>query len=179
MKRIGKMVSLSAVLCILTVGLGTRVIAPVHAAAVPLPFHAVISGNANPNFLDACTIANHETATGNALHLGKISWTSDETAGFVPCPPPAFPAVIQVSGHFTITAANGDEIRGDYHTTGTFDPVAGVSVSGKYTFTSGTGRFSNVTGTGVITANGAAAPPFEVVGSLDGTINYAGGRDKL
>jgi hypothetical protein len=72
-------------------------------------------------------------------------------------------------------AANGDEIHGEFHTTGTLDPTNGDSVSGQYTLTSGTGRFSNVTGNGIIAANGGA-PPFEFVGSLNGTINYGGGN---
>jgi hypothetical protein len=172
MKRISKIVLLSAALWSLTVGLSAQINTRVNAAAVARPFHAVIQGNANPSFIDPCTIQNHETASGTALHLGRITLISDEIAAFVPCPPPTLPAIIEVTGHFTMTAANGDQIQGDYHTTGTFDPVAGVSVSGKYTFKSGTGRFSNVSGTGVITANGGAAPPFEVVGSFDGTINY-------
>lgn len=176
MKRISRIVFLSAALCILTVALGTQISNPANAASVPRPFHAVIQGNANPTFTGPCTIDNHETGSGTALHLGAITWNSDETASFVPCPPPTFPAIIEVSGHFTITAANGDEIHGEYHTTGTFDPASGVSVSGGYTLTSGTGRFSNVTGSGVITANGAATPPFETVGSLDGTINYGEGQ---
>ena len=170
--RISKIVLLSAALCVLAVGAGAQTLSLLNTAAAARPFHAVIEGNANPTFIDPCTIENHETASGKALHLGRITWSSDEMAVFVPCPPPTFPAIIEVTGNFTMTAANGDEIYGEYHTTGTFDPVAGVSVRGEYTFTSGTGRFRNVTGTGVITANGAATPPFEVVGSLDGTISY-------
>jgi hypothetical protein len=170
--RTSKVLLLSAALCTLSIGVAAQTLSPLDTAAAARPFHAVIEGNANPTFIDPCTIENHETASGKALHLGRISWSSDEMAVFVPCPPPTFPAIIEVTGHLTITAANGDEIYGEYHTTGTFDPVIGVSVKGTYTFTSGTGRFRNVTGAGFVAANGAATPPFEVVGSLDGIITY-------
>jgi hypothetical protein len=105
------------------------------------------------------------------VHLGKIIWSSDETAQFLSCPPPG--AAIAVSGQFKIVAANGDEISGSYRTTGTFDPINGVSAQGAYSFVSGTGRFINVTGSGVIAAHGAANPPFDFVASLDGTISYS------
>jgi len=142
-----------------------------HEAA--RPFHAVIHGNANPFPIDPCTLGNHETGSGHALHLGAITWTSDETVKFLSCSPPSPPgSAIAVSGTFTITAANGDEIKGEYQTTGTLDPVNGVSVLGAYTLVSGTGRFANVTGSGVIAAHGAGAPPFEFVSSMNGIIEY-------
>src|ERR1700730_3896039 len=107
-------------------------------------------------------------------HLGVITWFSDETVQFLSCSPPSTPGpAIAVSGHFKILAANGDEIDGEYQTTG-FDTVNGVSVHGGYTFVSGTGRFINVAGSGVIVAHGVASPPFDFVGSLDGTIRYSG-----
>ena len=105
------------------------------------------------------------------MHLGAITWLSDETVQFLSCPPPG--SAIGVPGHFKIVAANGDEIDGEYQTTGTFDPVNGVSVQGEYTFVSGTGRFTNVTGSGVITAHGDANPPLDFVAALDGTIRYS------
>ena len=39
----------------------------VNASEVTLPFFAVDHGNANPVPIDACTLANHETASGYAL----------------------------------------------------------------------------------------------------------------
>jgi hypothetical protein len=158
-------------LCLFARG-GTPVNSSVNASAASLPFHAVIDGNANPFPIGQCTLGNHETGTGRAVHLGVITWSSDEIAQFVNCPPPG--SAIAVSGQFKIMAANGDEIDGEYQTTGTFDPVNGVSVQGGYTFVSGTGRFTNVTGSGVIAAQGATSPPFDFVGSLDGTIRYSG-----
>lgn len=164
-------------LCTLIIALGTKINTPVHAAAVSRPFHAVIQGNASPTPIDPCTLDNREAGSGTALHLGAIKWSDHEVAQFLSCSPPNPPGpAIGVSGQFTIVAADGDEIHGEFHTTGTFDPTNGVSVSGQYTLTSGTGRFSNVTGSGIIAANGGAAPPFEFVGSLNGMINYGGGN---
>jgi hypothetical protein len=96
------------------------------ASSVLLPFHAVIHGNANPFPIDACTLGNHETGSGRAVHLGKITWSSDETAQFLSCSPPSPPGpAIAVSGKFKMLAANGDEIDGEYETIGTFEPVNG------------------------------------------------------
>jgi hypothetical protein len=149
---------------------------PGHAdgvsSAVALPFHAAFQGQANPFQIDECTLGNRETGSGLALHLGKWTWSDTETVHFLSCPPPG--SAIAVSGQFAIVAANGDKIDGTFETTGTFDPINGVSAQGGYTFVSGTGRFSDITGTGVITAHGAATPPFDFVASLDGTISRSG-----
>ena len=137
-----------------------------------VPFHAVLQGEANPVPIGECTLANTETGSGVATHLGKWTWSDQETAQFLSCPPPG--SAIAVTGQFVMVAANGDEIDGTFETSGTFDPVNGVSVQGPYIFVSGTGRFLNVTGSGIITAHGSAGPPFDFVGSLDGVISYKG-----
>lgn len=172
MRKTRNIILLTLAFTVLGIALRTLISSSVNAASGPLPFHAVIEGNANPFPIGPCTLGNHETALGTAVHLGKIAWTSDEVAQFLSCPPPG-PA-IAVVGHFKIVAANGDEIHGTYQTSGTFDPINGISVSGPYTLVSGTGRFSNITGSGIIRAQGATTPPFDAVGSLDGTINYSG-----
>ena len=141
-------------------------------AAENVPFHAVLQGNANPSFTGPCTVANTEIGSGLALHLGKWTWSDQETAQFLSCPPAG--SAVMVTGKFRMVAANDDEIDGTFETTGTFDPVNGIAVQGPYTFVSGTGRFTNVSGSGVIAAHGSVAPPFDFVGSLDGVISYAG-----
>jgi len=143
-----------------------------RSAAQQLPFHAAFQGNFDPSPIDQCTLANHETGSGVALHLGTWTWSDDETVRFLSCPPPG--TAIAVSGHFKMLAANGDEIQGTVETTGTFDPVAGISVQGGYTFVSGTGRFAHVSGTGVIAAHGSATPPFDFLTTMDGTISNIG-----
>ena len=114
MSKTRYIVVLTLAFTVFGVALRTVISSPVNAASVLLPYHAVIQGNANPFPIDPCTLGNHETASGQALHLGKITWTSDEVAQFLSCPPPG-PA-IAVTGHFTIVAANGDEIHGTYQT---------------------------------------------------------------
>jgi hypothetical protein len=135
-----------------------------------LPFHATFQGEANPVPTGECTLANTETGSGVALHLGKWTWSDQESVQFLACPPPG--SAIAVMGQFLMVAANGDEIEGTFETTGTFDPVTGVSVQGGYIFVSGTGRFANVTGSGTIAAHGSATAPFDFVASLDGVISY-------
>lgn len=162
MKRTTRPISLPVIFGISVIVISILTIRFVTAAAVARPFHAVVHGNTNPVPINPCTLGNHETGSGRAIHLGVITWSSDETVQFLSCSPTTPPGpAIGVSGHFTIVAASEDEIHGEYQTNGTFDPVNGVSVSGGYTLVSGTGRFSNVTGAGTITAHGAANPPFE------------------
>src|SRR5712691_2116804 len=123
MKSISSVTRLAAALTVLGVTLSAPINGTIGASAVALPFHAVIDGNANPFPIDPCTLGNHETGSGRAVHLGVITWFSDETVQFLSCSPPSTPGpAIAVSGHFKILAANGDEIDGEYQTTG-FDTV--------------------------------------------------------
>ena len=171
-RLISKLALLPVALILLGLTSSTPINIAANASDVKLPFHAVIHGTAVPSFTGPCTFTNHETGSGLAIHLGVITWTSDETVQFLSCPPPGT-AIAATNIKTTIVAANGDEIFVEYTTTGTLDPVNGVSVSGGYNFVSGTGRFTNVTGSGVITAHGpGGGPPFDFVGSLDGTISY-------
>jgi hypothetical protein len=137
-----------------------------------LPFHAVLQGQANPVPTGECTLANTETGSGVATHLGKWTWSDQESVQFLSCPPPG--SAIAVTGQFVMVAANGDEIDGTFETNGTFDPINGVSVQGGYIFVSATGRFANVTGSGTIAAHGSAGSPSDFVASLDGVISYKG-----
>jgi hypothetical protein len=154
------------------VGLAISFALPIFAQQTGVPlktFHAVIQGIANPTFTGPCTFTNRETGSGHAIHLGIITWSDEETVQFLSCPPPG--SAIAVTGNFKILAANGDEIDGEFQTTGTLDPINGVNVQGPYKFLSGTGRFSNVTGSGVIAAHATAGSP-DFVASMDGAISY-------
>jgi len=71
-----------------------------------------------------------------------------------------------VSGTIAIIAANGDELDASF--TGHF--VSAEDVVGTYTFTGGTGRFSDATGSADFTAH--APSVFDVSVSFDGTIGY-------
>lgn len=146
---------------------------PPNAGGRMQPFHAVINATATPQFA-GCSLTNDETGSGLAIHLGKITWTSHETGTVVPCPPSSSTANVDITGEFTIGAANGDEIQGEYHTQVTLDLTTGdVSILGRYTFHSGSGRFSNVSGSGIIAGNGSTVAG-EAAGTMDGSINYSG-----
>ncbi len=162
---------------LLGLALGCAAIAaanPTKAAGHSRPFQAEFAGNAHPSPEGPCTLANWEAGQGEAAHLGATTWADTETAYFLDCTPQTGPTgpAIAVDGTFTLTAANGDVIHGTFHTTGTFDPTTGVTVSGTYKFTSGTGRFVDVTGSGIITGSGSSAPPFAFVGTMTGDISY-------
>ena len=95
-----------------------------NASEVTLPFFAVDFGNAHPFTIDACTLGNHATTSGYALPIGAFTETGDLIARFVSCSPSSPPgAAFELTGKFKILAANGEEVDGEVHTTGTFDPV--------------------------------------------------------
>jgi len=132
-----------------------------------LPFHTIFSGNANPQPTpNPCILANRETGSGTAMHLGRFTWLSDETVDLCPVPGHGM-----VTGHFVLAAANRDQIYGQYQTDAQFD-LNGVSVIGRYQLTGGTGRFKDASGSGTLEAMGALAPPFPFEASLSGTISY-------
>ncbi len=144
-----------------------------HGSAIMQPFHAVVQVTATPAF-DGCSFTNDEAGSGLAIHLGKMTWTSHEVGTLVVCPPTSSNALVDITGEFTLGAANGDEIQGEYHTQVTLDLTSGdVSIYGKWKFNSGTGRFTNVTGSGVIAGNGSTVTG-EAGGTLDGFIHYGG-----
>jgi hypothetical protein len=131
-----------------------------------LKFKARLAGFADPKFNDDGTISNTENAVGQATHLGRFTWVSTELAV------PVGPNTLHVQGSFTITAANGDELEGTYETTGTVDweTFTGYFI-GPYWVTHGTGRFAQATGSGTIIGVGNLLDPYEIVGSLSGTMS--------
>ena len=138
--------------------------APVLADEL-VPFEARLEGFANPVFNPDGTISNTEVGVGQATHLGLFAWASEELAVFTG------PDQLSVVGSFTLTAADGDQVFGTYETVVTIDfPV--LSILGQYVITGGTGRFANATGTGrFVNATGSLLAPFEIGGSLSGTIS--------
>jgi hypothetical protein len=156
-------------LALLVVGLA----AAIRADEAARPFSATLDGFASPVFLpDGCTIVNDEHGTGNAQHLGAITWVSHETVDV--CSDPAGGIV---TGQITLTAANGDQLFGEYQAVAVLDFVGGqVSANGQLHFTGGTGRFEGASGGGVISALGRLTPPFDLVGGISGIVNYQPGR---
>ena len=150
---------------VLVLGLSGRA----GAAADFRPFTATLDGFAGPApTADPCVLANAEHGTGNARHLGAITWVSNETVNL--CSNPAGGDVV---GQLTITAANGDTLTFSYQTLAHLDFATNeVSAAGNWVVVSGTGRFAAAAGHGVITANGSLLPPFELIGGMSGVIAY-------
>ena len=92
---------------------------------------------------------------GNATHLGNF--TRHETITFTG--PGTF------VGHLAFVAANGDELDADL--AGHF--VSADDAVGTYTFTGGTGRFSDATGTATFAASKSG---LDVALTFKGTIDY-------
>jgi hypothetical protein len=130
-----------------------------------VPFEARIAGYAAPIFHPNGTVDNTENAIGNATHLGLCTWYSVEFAVLTG------PGQFHVCGSFTLTAANGDQVFGRYATDGHADEMAFGHFEGPYCIEGGTGHFANATGSGTIRGVGNLMSPFEIVGSLSGTIS--------
>ncbi len=154
---------------ILTVAVAVAGLPYAGDALAEQPSRVLISGNANPVPVagNPCLLTNVESGTGHGLHLGALTWASEERVDFCVVPPKGV-----VTGHFTLTAANGDVVQGTYTTLADLDQATvTVNAVGTYELTGGTGRFVGVGGRGEIRASGSLVPPFEVTGSLVGTMN--------
>jgi hypothetical protein len=80
-------------------------------------------------------------ATGQALHMGRITYHTEQ----------CLKAGVIDGKVLVLTAANGDELRGTFG--GTSTPSGNqFQVMANVTFTGGTGRFENATGTAAMTA---------------------------
>lgn len=103
---------------------------------------------------------------GPVTHMGR---TVQE--GILFLEPPDANGVAVGFGSVTITAANGDELTLDYE--GLLFAATGEGI-GTFTFTGGTGRFADATGSGtffaLIDTSLPEAQPMSVV--LDGEIDY-------
>lgn len=138
------------------------------AVAEELPFKASITGNAHLSPTDVpFVLRNDETGTGNSTHLGNFIWADTEYADFA-----SIPGGVEVSGTFTMIAANGDKLYGELSTVGSFDEDGNLVIHGAYRFTGGTGRFINATGSGDIDAIAYLSPGLPFAGTFDGTIDY-------
>ena len=95
-------------------------------------------------------------STGHATHLGNFTRT--EYVFFGPGG--------AISGTLVFTAANGDQLAADV--SGGF--TSPTTLAGTYTFTGGTGRFSDATGTARFTATTPDGVHVSV--SFEGSISY-------
>jgi len=141
---------------------------PDVAAAQVRPFKASLTGNAHLSPTgDPCVLRNDETGAGNATHLGQFTWADIEYADFC-----AIPGGVGVVATFTMTAANGDNLYGEFTSVGHFADAATLVIHGSYQFTGGTGRFADATGSGDIDASAFLSPGLPFEGTFSGTIDY-------
>src|SRR5262245_50274870 len=147
-------------------GFGAFTLSP--AKAEDLPFKAMLTGNAHLSPTDdPSVLRNDETGDGEATHLGHFTWADVEFADFA-----AIPGGVSVVATFTMTAANGDELYGEFTSTGYFADPQTLVIQGEFEFAGGTGRFADATGSGEIDAFAFLAPGLPFIGTITGTIDY-------
>jgi hypothetical protein len=151
-----------------TLAVGAMALSPGVAAADEHLFQAMLTGNAHLSETDdPCVMRNDETGEGEATDLGPFTWESVEYVDFC-----TIPGGVEVSGRFTMTAANGDQLFGKYSTVGLFDEAGNLRIHGKYHFKGGTGRFAGATGKGDLDAVAYLSPGLPFEGQMNGTIDY-------
>ena len=155
----------AAVMVCVALGLSVTV----AAKASSKPFKASIHSVAAPTpTSDPCVLSNAEVGSAQVTHLGKSTMESNELVNLCSNPDGA-----DITGQFTMTAANGDQLFGTYDTLGHLDfGNDEVTFSGQFTITGGTGRFQDATGGGSIEGSGTLSPPFDVFASMNGRVMY-------
>ena len=106
------------------------------------------------------------TASGHASHMGAVSGISTD------CAAPYGNTFVFNNGKLTLTAANGDELHGNY--SGSLSPTATPpinSIAGSYQVTGGTGRFSGASGMGPLQGI-TNIQTYQGQLQLSGTISY-------
>ena len=110
-------------------------------AATQVPFKGTFSGTGAASTGGRCDVLTVQIhGTGTATHLGHL--TTDQNH----CAEPT--SLAFTDGEFTLTAANGDQLRGTY--SGEFVPLEPplFAIDGQFLFTGGSGRFATATGGG-------------------------------
>jgi hypothetical protein len=153
--------------------LGLAVLAPATAVGKAGGTDRPISGQASGStVLDLGTLAFTTDATGVSSHLGKATTHLD---GVVT---PTGPVTFTIAGSVVFVAANGDELFGTFTGSGTADGSGNSAGTATTTFTGGTGRFADASGTGsgpftqtLISSDGVTSTLATDL-SLSGTISY-------
>jgi hypothetical protein len=109
------------------------------------------------------------TGSGMATHFGKATWSGGECADFL-----ATPGRVHLrDGRGVLTSASGDRLHVSYEADGNLPSLAGdVHVTGPFTITGGTGRFSGATGSGTLTADANAFRPDATI-DMTGTLSLS------
>jgi hypothetical protein len=153
---------------VMSVALGFGAFTLSLAEAEELPFKAMLTGNAHLSPTDdPSVLRNDETGEGEATHLGRFTWADVEFADFG-----AIPGGVSVVATFTMTAADGDELYGEFTSVGYFADPQTLVIQGEFEFTGGTGRFADATGSGEIDAFAFLAPGLPFIGTIRGSIDY-------
>ena len=110
--------------------------------------------------------------TGVGSHLGRTATHFDGAITFTSSD------TITIAGSFVIIAANGDQLSGTFRGSGVDDHSGLVEGTSVYTFTGGTGRFENASGSvpgtfrQELTSTGGGAATFAAHYTLKGAISY-------
>jgi hypothetical protein len=132
----------------------------------PLPFHGNVTATWDNIFNGLFAPPANFVGGGPVTHMGNTTQTGTLTL-LAPIAPGMFPGF----GSVTIVAANGDSVSFDYF--GVLDALTGEG-TGTFTFTTGAGRFADVSGQGTFDAlidlSFPSAQPMTV--RLDGRISY-------
>jgi hypothetical protein len=131
------------------------------------PFHGHFAVMETKTLDPACGAALRirHTGPGTATGLGPATWSGMECSDLL-----AMPGRVHVrDGRAVLTSSTqGDEIRVSYTADGELPDLAGnVHVTGPFTITGGTGRFSRATGGGTFTGDANVNRP-------DATIDMTG-----
>jgi hypothetical protein len=122
--------------------------------------------------VDLGTLAFVTDGTGTVSHLGQTTVHIDGVLT------PTGPSTFTVAGPLTLTAANGDQLFGDFSGSGTNVASGGSTGTTATTITGGTGRFTGASGSvsGPFTqtpiSTSATTATFATEFSLSGTISY-------
>lgn len=129
------------------------------ATSADLPFKGSLEGTVTVTPLEAPMANVFIAGSGTATHLGRFTVEIPHLVNF---------ATAIGAGTFTFTAANGDQLTGDF--TGAADTSTPVfSIVEQATITGGTGRFAHATG-GFVARRLYDPAAGTTTGSFEGTI---------
>ena len=153
--------------------LALGVLAPATALGKAGGTDRPIQGNGSgTTVLDLGTLAFVTDGTGTVSHLGQTTVHIDGVLT------PTGPSTFTVAGPLTLTAANGDQLFGEFSGSGTNVASGGSTGTTATTNTGGTGRFTGASGSvsGPFTQTpismSATTATFATTFSLSGTISY-------
>jgi hypothetical protein len=136
-----------------------------------VPFKGTFAGPLVSVLTPPCTLSATIGGGGQATHLGNYTWASTHTVNLCTTP-------FTVSGgSVTLTAANGDQLYGDYAGTSHFVDATILAFEITITITDGTGRFANASGS--IEVTGLVDTVADVsTATMEGSISSVGSNKK-